>query len=102
MNNRSELYFHKTFFDDAVISPIDRRILLLEIGILSHIAPDGDSLRPYLDKLPLSDIVRLLARHNCSLKVVPDAPAPELTDGDDQNVRSGSDAALRSERVGQE
>ena len=72
--NRS---FQETFFDDAVISPIDRRILLLEIGILSHVAPDGDALRPNLDRLLLSDIVGLLARHNCSLKVVPDDPASD-------------------------
>jgi len=79
MYSNSSMPFQRTFYDDAIISPTDRKILLLEIGILSQIGPEGDSIRPLLDELPLSELVGLLEKHHCSLKVVPDDP-PKTND----------------------
>ncbi len=63
--------FRETFFDDRIISPEDRRILLLEVKILARLGEDGETFRPLLDSMTLPDLVTLLADHDCSLKIVP-------------------------------
>ena len=71
MRYTTERTFHETFFDDAIISPADRRILLFEVRILDRIGPEGDLIRSDLDSFTLPGIVELLERHGFDLQIVP-------------------------------
>ena len=70
MSQPSEKSFHETFFDDAIISPADRRILLFEVHILDRIGAESEHFRQQLDSLPLPGVIELLARHGCDLEIV--------------------------------
>lgn len=61
--------FHTTFFNDAVISPLDRKILLLEVHILEALGPYAFGVRPYLDTMTIPEVVELLDKCGAELRV---------------------------------
>ncbi len=63
-------HFSETFFDDRIINPIDRLILLLDVEILDRLDEDAETVRPCLDSITLPEIVTKLAKHDCTLTVV--------------------------------
>ncbi len=63
--------FQNTFFDDAVVSPDDRPILILEAQIVDCLGQDGAGIGPYLDQMTLPDIISLLSRYDLTLGIRP-------------------------------
>ena len=65
--------FNVSFFDDTVIAPIDRCNLLLHVSILDILGEEGETIRPYLGTMTLTDVITLLFDRQYTLKVVPAA-----------------------------
>ena len=52
--------FHEAFYDDSVICPAERSLMILEVHILEALGGAGKDVRPVLHGMSLAEVNELL------------------------------------------